>query len=48
MKRHLSLLLALLLIALLPIKVEAAKTKYIIKADVVYEILHQRKDYPVR
>jgi len=39
MKKYLSLfLLAILLVTLLPIRVEAAKVKYILKADVVYEL----------
>lgn len=36
-------IVALIFVALLPIRVDAAKTKYIIKADVVYEIYPKEK-----
>ncbi len=44
MKKYLSLfLLAILLVSLLPIRAEAAKVKYVLKADVVYELYPKEK-----
>jgi hypothetical protein len=44
MKKYLSLfLLGILLISSLPIRTEAAKVKYVVKADVVYELYPKEK-----